>query len=51
VREDNSEYPWLISPGSVAVPHEYSYPNLNDEGTEFIALTRLMQTAAETYLV
>jgi hypothetical protein len=34
----------------VQIPHEYSFPNLNEESKDFIALTKLMRAAAETYL-
>jgi hypothetical protein len=50
VREDNSEYPWQTTAGLVQIPHEYSFPNLNEESKDFIALTKLMRAAAETYL-
>lgn len=50
IREDNCEYPWLAGAGIVLVPHRYSFPNLNDETREFIALIKLMESIAETYL-
>jgi hypothetical protein len=48
-RTDNSEYPWLMTAGTVQTPHLYSFPNIDDQSIDFIALTKLLRAAAEVY--
>lgn len=45
----NVEYPWLDN-GRIFTPSTYSFPNLADESRSLISMTKLMRSAAETYL-
>jgi hypothetical protein len=49
VRRDNSEYPWESGTGTICIPCEYNFPNIDDGDKLMIRLLKLLRTAAESY--
>ncbi len=49
-RPENSEYPWIESQDRVAVPCDYSFPNIDETDRRFVGLKKQMRTAASQYL-
>lgn len=49
MREDNSEYPWEGGQGTVYIPCEYSFPNINDGDRAIVKLIHLIRAAAQSY--
>ena len=48
-RKDNSEYPWEDPAGTICIPCEYSFPNIDDGDRAIIRLIRLIRKACESY--
>jgi hypothetical protein len=49
VRNDNSEYPWEAANGTVRIPCEYNFPNIDDGSRTIVRLIRLIRTASNSY--
>jgi hypothetical protein len=48
-RNDNTEYPWLDAQGTVQVPCEYKFLNIDDGGKALALMVKLLRAGASSY--